>query len=134
MNETNQEIWAGNYDPILGLLTNVHTVDLELISQKTCSLNLKMTLKEKQDFVFQFGNDHKIKQEVKCKLSGTTAEEQFKNWETDMREPLSAPNYGIENYFLSLHLLKIFHYFLCKIQANRWRPSMFHRMTLSCHP
>ena len=99
MNQTNQEIWAGNYDPILGLLTNVHIVDLELKSQKSCSLNLKMTLKEKQDFVFQFGNDHKIKQEVKCKLSGTTAEEQFKNWETDMREPLSAPNYGIENYF-----------------------------------
>ena len=66
-----------------------------------CCLFLRkaVTLKEKQDFVFQFGNDHKIKQEVKCKLSGTTAEEQFKNWETDMREPLSAPNYGIENYF-----------------------------------
>ena len=100
MNETNQEIWAGDYDPIMGLLTNIHTVDLELMSQKTCSLNLKMSLKEKQDFVYQFGNGHKIKhQEVKCKLSGSTAEEQYKNWMSDMNEPLSAPNYGIENYF-----------------------------------
>ena len=95
------EIWAGFYDSIMGLLTNVHTVDLEIVSTNQCSLDLKLKLKEKQDFIlqFSFGKLHKIQQEVKCKLSGNSAEEQYKNWINDMEGPIKSGTYGLENYF-----------------------------------
>ena len=57
-----EDILVGNMNMATGLINNVHTAKVEIVdpSKDFCSLQLKWSIKEKQDFVFFYQNNTKI--------------------------------------------------------------------------
>ena len=60
--DNQEDILVGNINMATGLIENIHTAKVEIVdpSKDFCSLQLKWSIKEKQDFVYFYQNNTKI--------------------------------------------------------------------------